>query len=65
MPRSPGRAQPFILGVHSTASPSPNAATNYGFALDYNQVSRSIFRQLCLPNEYKYNTRALFQVGCL
>merc|ERR1711990_356464 len=32
------RAQPFILGVHSTASPSPNAATNYGFALDYNQV---------------------------
>ena len=35
----PGRSQPFILGVHTTASPSPNAATNYGFALDYNQVS--------------------------
>jgi len=32
------RSQPFILGVHTTASPSPNAATNYGFALDYNQV---------------------------
>jgi len=31
------RSQPFILGVHS-ASPTPNAATNYGFALDYNQV---------------------------
>ena len=34
-----GRAQPFILGVHS-ASPTPNAATNYGFALEYNQVSQ-------------------------
>lgn len=31
------RAQPFILGVHST-SPTPNAALNYGFALEYNQV---------------------------
>jgi len=30
------RAQPFILGVHS-ASPTANAATNYGFALEYNQ----------------------------
>jgi len=32
------RAQPFILGVHTTASPSTNAATNTGFALDYSQV---------------------------
>merc|ERR1712080_711263 len=33
------RAQPFILGVHSTASPTPNVdTTNTGFALEYNQV---------------------------
>jgi len=31
------RAQPFILGVHSAASPIPNPTSNYGFALEYNQ----------------------------
>ena len=40
----PGRAQPFILGVHSAASADiTNPTSNYGFALEYNQVSLYLY----------------------